>query len=435
MDASATTTAATIRRSRRGVPAAAWLRRMLRGVLATALACGIAQPAVAQSLSEVEAAALEHAQLLRLADTEGELAVQQLAAARANEGARVTLGSALAQAREPITDTAARDYTRISGLGGLRWPLLGTAEAAARDTEDATLRLEQQPWRHRQAQAEVLGAVRDDWVVLLRGRERQALARAWLQQEAPVGALLSGRTRAHLLLEADRLAFASMFDTARRDALREAQAADRALVQLQRLTLLPLGDLRATAPGWSTRCLRREDILARTEERPLVAMAAMAVRARERQVDEVRWAGVEAGVTLSQSLSHDFGALNGYATTVGVDVSMPLDWQAARNAQRAQRRLALDQARQALQARRDDDATRVQDVLATLALAEAQWRSAAQSLAAAREADRIARLRAATLEGDVLEHAVQARYALYRAGMEASESLQRYEQAQGVPVS
>jgi outer membrane protein TolC len=419
-------------------PAATSLRRTLPRVpavaLALALAGGLPHSAAAQSLEQVEAAALEHAQVLRLADTEGELAVQQLAAARANEGARVTLGSALAQAREPITDTAARDYTRASGLAGLRWPLLGTAEAAARDTEDATLRLEQQPWRRQQAQVEVLGTVRDAWVVLLRGRERQALARAWLQQEAAVAALLAGRTRAHLLLEADRLAFASMFDTARRDALREAQTADRALALLQRLTLLPLGEMRATAPDWSTRCLRREDILARADQRPPVAMAAMAVRARERQVDEARWAGVEAGVTLSQSLSHDFGALNGYATTVGVDVSMPLDWQAARNAQRTQRRLALEQARQALQARRDDDETRVQDVLATLALAESQWRAAAQALAAAREADRIARLRAATLEGDVLEHAVQARYALYRAGIEASESLQRYEQAQAAAL-
>jgi outer membrane protein TolC len=410
---------------RRGAPAA----------LVAALVAGAACAAPPQGLDDIEAAALEHAPVLRLADTAGEVAAQQLAAARANQGARVTLGSAVAQAREPITDTAARDYTRASGLAGLRWPLLGTAEAAQRDTEDATLLLEQQPWRRQQAQADVLAAVRDAWVTLLHARERQALARAWLQQEPAVGALLANRTRAHLLLEADRLAFASMFDTARRDALREEQADDRALALLQRLTHLPLTDLRVEAPGWATSCLRREDLLARADERPAVALAAMAVRARERQVDEVHWAGVEAGVTLSQSVSHDFGALNGYATTVGVDVSMPLDWQAARNAQRAQRRLALDQARETLLAQRDDDAARVQDLLSTLSLADAQWRSATQALAAAREADRIARLRAATLEGDVLEHAVQARYALYRASMDASDALQRFEQAQAAALA
>jgi hypothetical protein len=409
-------------------------RRAWRGLLAAGIAGGLAVPAPAQSLGDLESAALEGAPALRLSDTEGELAAQQLAAARANQGARVTLGSALAQAREPITDTAARDYTRASGLAGLRWPLLGTAESAARDTEDATLHLEQQPWRRRLAQGEVVGLVRDAWVVLLHGRERQALAHAWLAQEAPVQAMLAGRTRAHLLLEADRLAFASMFDTARRDALREDQATDRALAVLQRLTRMPLANLHPSEPGWATDCLRREDLLAVADDRPGVAIAAMTVRARERQVEEVRWAGMDAGVTVSQSVSHDFGALNGWATTVGVDVSMPLDWQAARNAQRAQRRLALDQAREALAAQRDDDATRVQDALATLSLAGAQWRSAAQALAAAREADRIARLRAATLEGDVLEHAVQARYALYRAAMEASESLQRLEQAQAVAL-
>src|SRR5262249_241678 len=156
---------------------------------------GLAPDAPAQTLGEVEAAALEHAPAVRLAETEGELAVQQLAAARANQGARVTLGSALAQAREPITDTAPRGYTRASGPAGLPWPIRGTAEAATRDTEDATLHLEQQPWRRRQAQAEVLGLARDAWVVLLHGRERQALARAWLRQEPQVEALLAHRTR------------------------------------------------------------------------------------------------------------------------------------------------------------------------------------------------------------------------------------------------
>src|SRR6476620_1309275 len=102
--------AAFAHRSGRAAFRAAAARLAPLAALAALLAGGLARSACAQSLAERESAALEHAQVLQLADTESELAAQQLAAARANQGARVALGSALSQGREPITDAVARDY-------------------------------------------------------------------------------------------------------------------------------------------------------------------------------------------------------------------------------------------------------------------------------------------------------------------------------------
>src|SRR5690606_39077827 len=57
-------------------------------------------------------------------------------------------------------------------------------------------------------------------------------------------------------------------------------------------------------------------------------------------------------------------------------------------------------------------------------------RAAQRKFQAAGEGVRVASLRAKHLEGDVYEQALHARYALYQAALDYSESLQRHEQAQ-----
>ncbi|HEY9026514.1 MAG TPA: TolC family protein [Burkholderiaceae bacterium] len=417
------------------------MRRGLLRLLAAAAAAlvgGLGSAGVARAdaatpatLADLERSARGNAAAVRIADEEARLQQHRLDAAEAQRGARFGAGTALADTREPVTDTLVRDYRRSSAQVGVRWPLLDGAQAQDRARTDARGALEAARWRTRQAELDVLRAVRIAYSEHLRSAERVALAEALLQLEPGVAAMLAARTRQSLLLEADRRELVTIFEFARRDAVRARAQRDEALSRLRRLSALPDAMPALAPPRWDLACLSSSaPLLAAADQRPFVARAAAELATREALADQQQWAGVEGGVSLTQSLSRDIGGPSGRSTGVGIDVSVPFEWRALRDARRAEAESALRRARLELDAAREADAAAVDQAWREVQVLEADRVSAAQRLDAAREALRIAERRARDLDGDVLERAFKARHGLYVAAIDANDALQRLERAQ-----
>ncbi len=386
--------------------------------------------ASAQPVGQLEAWTLDAAIGIRVAELDTEIATQRLELARAQQGARLTLGASMSQNQEPLSDTQSRSYGRVGGSAGVRWPLLGSAETGARAVEEASSASSIGPWHQSQVRSNLLRQLRSAYIAYGYSAERLRLAEAFLALESQAAPLLQQRTRAHFLFESDRQSFATMFETARRDRERQRAARSEAMATLRRLTRQPLPALEFVAPAWATSCLRAEPLLAQAHARPGVAVAQLAVEAQQRQLDLMRWSGIDAGVSLSMSRSQDFGGLPGHGAQLGVDLTMPFNVSRLQRSLRTEAQLRLSQAELKLQAARDDDAAEVGRVLDTLAVRDADWRNAQGKLEAALEANRIALLRAGSLDGDMLEQALQARYAVYSASQESSEALQRSALAQ-----
>src|SRR5262249_44261642 len=148
-------------------------------------------------------------------------------------------------------------------------------------------------------------------------------------------AVLDEREHKREMLSAESRGLLTLYDVARAQLARDGAASDEALASLRRVTGFDMARLPDAAPALAVGCLEPQAVRARADTRPAVAAAKAEVALRQQRSEDDRWAGVEAGVTVAQSLSHDFGGQPGYSTSVGVDVSMPLNWRAARQARAA----------------------------------------------------------------------------------------------------
>jgi hypothetical protein len=277
--------------------------------------------------------------------------------------------------------------------------------------------------------------VRRSYLELVAARQRAAVAQAWLQAQPAVTQALARREAAGLLLGADRLAYQTQADTVERDLARQDVIARAALRELQAWagsSAQALGDPAQVLawPRWPAACHSREALLAAGDARPALARVRVEGDAARRAAQRGRLDGVDAGLTLSQSLSRDVGGSGGYSTFVGVDVSVPLQWRRWNDARRAQALSAAEQADARLALQRQEQALLLERALDELALREREVQIYARREAAALEAWRIARLRTQALEGDGYERAVQARYGLYQAVIEQVDARARAHRAE-----
>ena len=232
---------------------------------------------------------------------------QGLEAAQALGGPRLQAGAGLAHVREPVTDTAVRRYERGHAQVGLRWPLLGSREAAQRAVDEAEVALALAHLQVDEAQALVRQQVRRSYLELVAARQRAAAARAWLGTQPAVAQALARREAAGLLLAADHLAFQTQADTVERDLARQevaARAAQRELLAWAGPAAEALIDPARTLgwPQWPAMCRDRGRLLAAAPAQPGLARARVEGDAARRAAARGRLDGIDAGLTVSQSL-------------------------------------------------------------------------------------------------------------------------------------
>lgn len=382
------------------------------------------------SLSEIEFWTSASADALSIADLESEIAEQKLQIVNGESGTKWILGATVGQYKEPLTDATSRSYSGINATAGLRIPVIGSAEASRRRVEDAQKDIQINGLQRDLKLERLIRDVRLAYSTYVRSAEKMELTKAWLTLEESVKPLLLARTREHLLLEADRLALHSGFNVAWRDQDRYRLAMASSLRILRRLSKHSLEDIQPIPPQWSTQCFNRDVLLSDVSKRAAVTMKTVELELRERQAKDARWSGLEAGITLQQSLGKNFGGQEAQGTVLGIDITMPFDVSGLARARASEGQLKLQQAQRDLEMTLAEEIDELDGVLGRVALSRTDLNRARQRLDTSLESNRIAFLRANAIAGDVLEKALIARYETYLSAIDFVDTVQRAEVAQ-----
>lgn len=388
------------------------------------------QPCEAQTLSQLESWAMQAAADNRLAQSDIDVLEQRLLVSQAKQGLRIFGSVGLAHNRDVVSDTATVDYKAANAQIGVSLPLLGSAREQVQDVQEAGLALRLARLRREQTRQAVLRLLRNANAELYSSNQRIALGQHYLRIELQARGILQKRVRDHLLLIPDQLDFLSMFDLAKRELARDRAARQSAQFVLGRLTGYDVSAYMPQAPTTELPASARAGMLQASDRAPAVEMAGAVLEHRRADTRDSGWAGIDANLTLSQGLSHGIGVASGGSTSLGVAFSMPLDIAHERSALRAQDRARERQAEISLRQTQEKERQQEQAAISALDVQAQDQDSSRRQLRAAYAAWRIAHVRTQFLEGDVLEHELQKRYALYQAAMAYNHSLQLA--AQGV---
>ncbi|MEY8877705.1 MAG: TolC family protein [Leptothrix sp. (in: b-proteobacteria)] len=397
------------------------MRRFPIPALLALLLCG---PVRAQSvdLNLLEGWAIEAAPELRLARAQVEIETQRLEVAAARLSPRLSGATGLALSREAVDADTTYGARRITGQVAVRWPLAGPLEAQRRERKEIDAATTRARLQVEQARRDTLRKLRAAYAEYVASRQQARLAEAYLSWQDTIMPVLQDRTRAGLLLEADRLGFEVAFTSARTTLARNQLRSRLARTTLERLTGRALPELPDTPPAVPLACLQPAVLEQAAEARPAILGASTDVQLRRELLHDGTLAGIDAGVTLAQNLSRDVGGRTGWSTAVGLDVSMPLDIREQRDAEAGRRRTELALAEELLGVRRADDQREIDALVQTVELRRRESLSAADRVTSAMEVWRVARLQAERIAGDPLERALQTRLTLYHAGVELSET-------------
>ena len=398
-----------------------------------ALALSIASLAPATWASPVTRQALE-ARLdwmldNRIADAELEVLLQRARLREAESGPHWFGSVGVSQVREPLSPDVVHAYSAVSAQVGVRVPLLGTADSEGRGRLSADAAVEQGRWQRDMVRAESLRALRLAYVEAVRREEQLALADGFLGREAEDRRVLARRRQAQLLTEPDYREFLTQFELARRDRAQLAAARAAARQQLSAMTELPLEEGLAP-PGFRTDCLTETRLLAARERQPGIRLAR-ARQAEQARLLRLRDAGaVDAGLVLLRSQILELGGVSGSSTYAGVDVRLPLDWQAAARARHGEAQAALERAELATRKSEQAFEAAARQADGALGSRTQALRFATARLESARAGLDGAGLRLRLADGDVIEKVLQARFALYRASQEQADAGLELEKAQ-----
>ncbi len=393
-----------------------------------------AQPAT-PTLAELQQLAAQHAPSTQLAEQDARIAELQADATRARHGARLVAGGSMASAREAVTETLARDYQRSSLQLGVRWPLLGSREAQQRVQRDADGAAASARLRAEQARAQAVAAVREAWVRWRRSAQRERLAEGFLAARPQIAAQLQQRVARGYMLAPEMLDLDALFAAVQRLRDNERVAQQGWLRALARhsgraIAPPPQGADALAPPRWADGCVREAALLAQLDDMPAVAQARAELNIAQARLQGLRYEGIEAGVSLLQGVTQDWGGQAGRATTLGIDLQMPLDWRAERDALRGAASAARERAALLVEQRRDELRDEITTAAARLALRNGEMAAHRERQRAAQEGVRVMRLRLPAFDGDGYSKLLMARHALYAAALQIIDGEERRELAE-----
>ena len=381
------------------------------------------------SLTQLETWARTQAPAARLAQTEVAVAEQRSAFAEARQGAQLFGGAALDNTREAVTDSLSRDYRRAQLEVGVRWPLLGSRAAQQRDVREADEALTKSRIQRLQVDHEAVQSVRRAYVRHLRSNQRARIALAFLQPRSGVEDQLLRRRQSGVLLEADRLELIQLFDSVQAAYDSQDTAQQLASADLSRLAGQARLAIETREPLWPQACLAPQFVATLGDQHPAVKLAQLDVDASLLRQEQAHLEGVDASLSVAQSISRDLGGQPGHSTRVGVNFSVPLQWRALRDAALARAQRDSDRAQTLLLLRRSEFEASSQQALANYRLRSRDVTSYELRQRAAMETVRVARLRVDAFDGDGYSKLLTARYALYQAAMQTVDGAERRDLA------
>ena len=317
-------------------------------------------------------------------------------------------------------------WTYTQGLvgGGLSMPLLGSRLQLEQNLSEQQVQLALLDARRQLQRRELLARLRKAYADYWQAQRLELLAQSYLQEEPGFEHVAELRTRAGLLLDADRIELLSGFSLARRDEA--AGGADRevALGLMRELTGQDLDGGIAVRPLVSAECVGTaspDDDWADTD--PELTGLQQVIALREASPRDSALYPVQSSVQLGYSSLEDWPTgQHGASAVLSWTFQVPLEYGTERRllkraaaAQLAQARLEYDMRRQELKAQRSELVGRANVLTQSSDFA-------ATRLAAADAAVEERSLRAVSLGGDVAEQLQRARVQRYNAAKALAEA-------------
>jgi outer membrane protein TolC len=306
-------------------------------------------------------------------------------------------------------------HTRYGAVVGVRLPLFGSREVVLRDIDSAKGNVATQRLREKVARMEALKALRYAYVDAYYRQAQARLAHAYLAGEQQASRVLLLRSAANVLLAADRKAIETTFLAARHGAIETAAAGADALERVQILSGRQLAGAGLEPPAFSIACVSRARVEQGIASHPDILFHA-AELAHKRRLMAGAGAGLtEGGISLSHGRARESGGGHGHSTALSVDISIPLFAAAWRRAQRGQALAEVSKAELLLDNRRQEYLASIGKSFGELEARDQQVRLVRQRLDTALEAHRVAGLRTAMLDDDLITGWLRAKFDVYAA--------------------
>ena len=319
-------------------------------------------------------------------------------------------------------------YNQGMAGGGLSVPVLGSRLQLEDSLSEQQVQLLQLDARRELQRRELVARLRKAYGDYWQGQRLELLARNYLQDEPTLGRVVELRTRAGLLLDADRLELLSGFSLARRDVA--AGGADRevALALMRELTGQALDGGIAVRPPLPTACVRNLDASDDwADSDPELVGLRKVVALRETNPRDNALYPVQSNVQLGYQTREDMPTgQHGGSAVLSWSFQVPVEYGSQRRLLARAAAAQLSRARLEYDIRRQELRQQRRELIARTAVLEQSAQFAAARLAAADAAVQVRSLRAVKLEGDVAEQLQRARiqhYGAAKALVEADRAL------------
>ncbi len=319
-------------------------------------------------------------------------------------------------------------YNQGVAGGGLSIPVLGSRLQLEDSLSEQQVQLMQLDARRQLQRRELLARLRKAYGDYWQGQRLELLARNYLQDEPTLERVVELRTRAGLLLDADRLELLSGFSLARRDEA--AGGADRevALGLMRELTGQDLEGGIAVRPLVPTACARKLDASDDwADSDPELVGLQRVVALREINPRDNALYPVQSNVQLAYQTREDMPTgQRGGSAVLSWSFQVPVEYGSQRRLLARAAAAQLSRARLEYEIRRRELQQQRRELIARAAVLQQTAQFAAVRLAAADAAVEERSLRAVKLEGDVAEQLQRARiqhYGAAKALVEADKAM------------
>ncbi|GAB3542525.1 TolC family protein [Noviherbaspirillum agri] len=379
----------------------------------------MSSPPVRIAVSEREAAEARHG--LALSNMAPKLFVSGTAASTKDPvrperyGVETTQASGAVNRSETVLTADQERYARYSAVIGLQIPLFGRRDALLKTAEIAESNIAIAKAREKVAQMETLKGLRYAYAEHYFRREQARLARSYSYSQGDTLKVLDARMNARLILNADYKALKASLHTAGNDEVAANALAAESAAKIQKITGYPRNDFEVQVPQFPVNCRLATAGADDAQTHPTLQLLASALEEKRRALALAGRRLPDSGLTISQGLSRYENGHSGTSTAVSIDIMFPLGGpdphSTAKNlalAEMAKAQIELDQQRQ-------EYLSAIEKVKREVVVRQEHIAMLEQRLGAAKEAERVARLRVSHRDGDTVAHLVRTRHALYQA--------------------
>ena len=400
---------------------------MSRGLIAWVLLTVVGKTALALPPLEQLESRVELSATVQLADQAFQAAQDNLSAGHSDLGVSLFGNVGGANNHDIIDPTHSYSYNEALGGAGLLLPLLGSRLQLQDALGEKQLQVTQLDTQRQLQRRELIRRLRKAYGDYWQAQQIALLAHEYLGNEPEFQRVAELRTRSGLLLDSDRLDFASGFALAHRDAAASDATRETALALIREITGSDLDGGPAVRPIIPSECVHDEAGDAWVAADPELLGLQRIVAQRESNPRSSPLYPVQSNIQVSyQARDQTTTGQRGSAAQVSWSFQVPLDYASERHllarasaAQLSRAHLEYEVRRQELQQQRHEIVSRAIVLRQTAEFAKTR-------LAAAESAVSERTTRARNLEGDVIEQLQRAhmqRYGAVQALVQAEAAL------------